>query len=473
MTKLFRHSILLLAALCLAVACKDNAIVSDTLGTESIKQGRVSYDTLNIDLREATADTISIDEAVNIAMKLSAVSGPTSVTQDAYYIIGYVGGFSSNDNETSMKQYGNRFPILRNKVGNKSLVCYQMLNYRMSKFSNMDQLQIGDQIVVCGHLQNRNNAPQVAGGFLMTTDNPANPKPEPLDIHLREAQGDTIDLDEAIRIGFSMPSSTSDPASTSTKEYLILGYVAGFDAQDSESSMKQYGNRYPILTNKRGDRFMLCYRVLGLGGKKFTDYNQLQVGDQVVVKGKIQNRLNAPQITQGGYIVISDNPNISARTVASFPFDKDNSGFTVEDKTAGTEAVWSHIESRNGNPGFMRAVAKAGEETESWLISPALDMTICTHGAQATFSQYFLGNSADRPELLQIKVSDDGGDNWATIPDDAKRWNDGTLPQFQSVTIDLKEYISAQTKIAFVYKSTADKNLTWGIKNLVISEPEF
>ena len=476
MTKLFRHAILLLAAVCMVVSCKDNAISADDLNTNGIKQGKVAYDTLDIDLRPATGDTIDLDEAVAIGLKLVSGSSPESITKDPYYIIGYVKGFTDKDSEASLKQYGNRFPIITNKLGNRSMQCYQLLNYRMEKFTNMDQLKVGDQIVVCGHIQNYSNTPQVAGGFLMTTDNPANPAPAPLDIHLREATGDTIDLDEAIRIGFSMPSSTKDPASTSTKSYYILGYVSGFDPQDTEESMKQYGNRYPILTNKRGDRFMLCYRLLGPKGEKFKEFSQLQVGDQVIVYGKIQNRLNAPQLTQGGYLVTTDNPNISARILVNETFDKGIGTFTIDNKIAASAPVWSHIDAKNSTPGYMRATAKindVNEESESWLVSPVMDLTVCKHGAQMTFTQYYVGDKNSRDELLQILVSMDGGSTWDHIPTTDAMWNDGTLPQFQNVKIDLQYFISDQTQVAFVYKSTTEKALTWAVKNIVIGEPEF
>lgn len=476
MTKLFRHSILLMAALCLAVSCKDNAIPSDELGTDGIQQGKIAYDTVKVDIRPATGDTIDVDEAVRRGLTLSSLSGPTSITHEPFYIIGYVKGFGSNDSEESMKQYGNRFPILSNKIGNRTLQCYQLLNYRMTKFQEMNQLQIGDQIVVCGHIQNYGNTPQIAGGYLVTTDNPANPAPAPLNVTLREATGDTIDLDEAISIGFSMPSSTKDPASTSTKSYYILGYVMGFDAQDTESNFEEYGNRYPILTNKKGDLFMLCYRLKGPNNKSFSDMNQLEVGDQVVVYGQIQNRLNAPQLTQGGYLAASTNPNAFARVILRESFDEGLGVFSIVDKKAASAPVWAHIDPKNGVSGCVRATAKINgvvEEAESWLVTPVMDMSQFTRGARISLTQYYVGDKADRDNLLKILASTDGGNTWTQVETTDDIWNDGTLPQFQVVTINIDEFVSAQTQIAFAYKSTADKAFTWAIKNLTISEPPF
>lgn len=479
MTKLFRHSILLLAAVCLVVSCKDkNSISSDELGTDGIQQGKVSYDTLNVDIRPATGDTIDLDQAVAIGLKLVSLSGPQSVTPGYYNIIGYVSGFSDKDSESSLKQYGNRFPIITNKLGNRRMLCYQMLNYRMEKFTEMEQLEIGDQIVVCGHIQNYSNTPQIAGGFLLTSDNVHNPEPPAMDITLRDAVGDTITIDEAISIGMGLPSGT-DASSKTSKTYKVIGYVKGFSADESKESFPndfpKYGNRYPILTNQSGNRFMMCYRLMGINGKKFTDLNQLEVGDQVVVEGIIQNYQNSPQVASGK-LLVTTNPNATARVVVNETFDQSIGSFTIVDKTPASAPVWAHIDAKNGNPGCMRATAKingAVEEAESWLVSPAMDLTVCTHGAQITFTQYFVGDKAERDELLQIVASLDGGNTWHQIPTTDAMWNDGTLPQFQTVTIDLEDYITAQTQIAFAYKSTSEKAFTWAIKNLTIGEKPF
>lgn len=169
MTKLFRHTILLLAAVSLvAVSCKDNAIPSDTLGTDGIQQGRVAYDTI-YDMRDLdpgpNGDTIDVAEAVRLGLEMK--SGET--TSKSYYVLGYVKGI---DTEYS-QQYGNVTPVICNKTNNRKMLCYRLKGLNNKNFTSADQLKIGDVIVVYGKINNRYGKPQITqGGYVVTSSNP-------------------------------------------------------------------------------------------------------------------------------------------------------------------------------------------------------------------------------------------------------------------------------------------------------------
>ena len=164
MTKSLRHAIILLAAISLVVACEDNAIPSDRLGTDGIEQGKIKYDTIQ-NMREATADTIDVAEAVNIGRTL--LSGST--TPKSYYVLGSVKGFDKPFDPN----YGNVSPIITNKINNCQMKCYRLKSFKNSNFTDANQLQIGDIVVVYGQIQKYNGAPQITqGGYLVTSDNP-------------------------------------------------------------------------------------------------------------------------------------------------------------------------------------------------------------------------------------------------------------------------------------------------------------
>ena len=169
MTKLFRHTILLLAAVSLvAVSCKDNAIPSDTLGTDGIQQSRVVYDTV-YNLRAATGDTIDIETAIQVATEL----GPGKTSTKDYYIIGAVKGHDTRDKYQFDPQYGNFYVYLGNKIGNRSFYCYRIFGYNGAKFTDLRQMSHGDIVVVCGKIQNYFGSAQLSqGGKLITSDNP-------------------------------------------------------------------------------------------------------------------------------------------------------------------------------------------------------------------------------------------------------------------------------------------------------------
>ena len=164
MTKLFRHTILLIAAIGLFAACDDNAIPSDKMGINGITQGRVAYDTIR-NLREATGDTIDVAEAIRLGLELP-VGGQS--TQN-YYVLGSVKGFY----QTLDVNYGNVSPIITNKISNRQLICYWLKSFNNAKFTSESQLQVGDIVVVYGKIQNRYGVPQLTQGcYLVTSDNP-------------------------------------------------------------------------------------------------------------------------------------------------------------------------------------------------------------------------------------------------------------------------------------------------------------
>ena len=339
MTKSLRHALLLLAALTLVVACKDNAIPSDQLGTDGITQGKIAYDTIQ-GMRELTP-------------------GPN---------------------------------------------------------------------------------------------------------------GDTIDVAEAVRIGLTLPSG-----STTTKSYYVLGAVKGLN-QPFDAG---YGNISPIITNKIANRQMICYRLKSFKNTNFTDAGQLVPGDVVVVYGQIQNRYGAPQITQGGYLVTSDNP-ASGYTpgpvvALNESFDGSIGAFAIVNKKAASADVWQHIAATDDKQGYMSASAKINgsvEEAESWLVSPTMDLAACKKGAILTFSHYYMGNADNRDELLRVLISNDGGNNWQPLSLTDEMWNNGKQKRFVTATLDLTSYASATCQIAFAYKSTTETASTWAVQNVRIGEPE-
>lgn len=336
MTKSLRHAIILLAAISLVVACEDNAIPSDRLGTDGIEQGKIKYDTIQ-NMREATADTIDVAAAV---------------------------------------QYG------------------------------LDSLK---------------------------------------------------------------------PGETSTKSFYVLGSVKGFNQPFDPN----YGNVSPIITNKFNNRQMICYRLKSFKNSNFTDANQLQIGDIVVVYGQIQNRYGAPQITQGGYLVTSDNPEsgykAGPRVALNETLNDGIGSFAIVNKKAASADVWTHVAATENAQGYMCANGKindAIEESESWLVSPTMDLTACKRGAIFTFSHYCFGSADNRDELIRVLFSNDGGNNWQQLTLDDSMWNNSKQRRFVTATVDLTSHASANCQIAFAYKSTSTTALVWALQNVRIAEPD-
>lgn len=143
--------------------------------------------------------------------------------------------------------------------------------------------------------------------------------------------------------------------------------------------------------------------------------------------------------------------------------------FTIEDKTRPSELeyVWKH-EDYNGNK-YMRASAykEAAFASESWLISPEVDLTNAT-AAYLSFDhtgKFF----SDASKETTVWASKDGAE-----------WTQLTIPNYTtdwvwvfSGNIDLKDFVGGKMKFAFKYLSSASNAPTWEVKNICISPSEL
>ena len=350
MTKLIRHTMLLLAASLLVVGCEGRAIPSDTMGTDGIKQGVIAYDTIQ----------------------------------------------------------------------------------------NMRELIPADTIA-----------------------EPENPI-------------DTISVDEAVRIGMEEVAS----GASSDKSYYVLGYVKGYYNLDKNPFDPNYGNICVTLTNKLNNRSFVCYRMLSFNGNKFDSISQVQPGDVIVAYGKIQHYNSSPQMPQGCQLVTSDNPNSgykpAPRVVMNITFNNNIGAFSIDTKKAASEDVWQHIAPTADKPGYMNATAKINsqnEESESWLVSPARDLTVCKKGAILSFNHYCFGTSDDRDQLIRLFIKKEGSSYWQQLAIPEEMWNNPKQKRLTNVSLDISEFISPATQIAFAYRSTTENAHTWAVQNVRISEP--
>ena len=292
---------------------------------------------------------------------------------------------------------------------------------------------------------------------------------------MRVATGDTLDIAQAIDTCLK----TTPSGSTTGKSYYIIGYVKEYYNPEKNPFNPDYGNISVTMTNKLNNRTFVCYRMLSFKGKKFDNQEQVKPGDIIVVYGKIQNYNNQPQLAQGGWLITSDNAESGytpgPRVLVNETFDTSIGSFAIVNKKAASADVWTHVATTGDKQGCMFASATINdkvEEAESWLVSPTIDLTTCKKGAILTFSHNYRGDADQRDELLQVRISKDGGNTWTslTIADDM--WSSGTNARFKAATIDLTEYASTANQVAFAYKSTATTAFQWSVQNVRIGEPE-
>lgn len=167
------------------------------------------------------------------------------------------------------------------------------------------------------------------------------------------------------------------------------------------------------------------------------------------------------------YTITVKNPVFTEVTLPySETFKDDQGSFVIEDvNLSDLTYVWKH-----DNYGYMKASAYAGQNkaSESWLVSPTIDMTNIKE-AILTFDQCinkFFGTVEDEATLW---VKEDGG-NWnqivITYPELPA---EGNWAEFETQTVDLTSYAGKKIKIGFKYTSTEQAAGTWEIKNVSVT----
>lgn len=141
--------------------------------------------------------------------------------------------------------------------------------------------------------------------------------------------------------------------------------------------------------------------------------------------------------------------------------------FTIEDKNLSSELsyVWKWDDSYH----YMKASAHVGDSnyaSESWLISPALDLSELT-SAVLTFTH--VNNFVATPSsAMTLWVTEAATENWqqVTIP----TYGTGTnWDKVSSGDIDLQSYVGKVIKLGFKYTSTTSEAGTWEIMDLKVA----
>jgi hypothetical protein len=244
--------------------------------------------------------TIDVNQAVRLSAKL--VPGQTS--SEKYFIKGWVVSFDAKgrgDNfDENFAKYGNDYIWLsarQDGQGTKQFYAYRVLGKFGAKLPDQECIHIGDFVVISCYPMNYNGTYESSGAcFIYSSTNahfnevyPAFPGcPAPKEGELSVTDAEKIAL-------------TLEKKAMTTETYKVRGVVTSVDVVDPS-----YGNATFNISD--GLSYATCYRLKYKGGAKFTNVNQVAVGDTVLVEAKIQNYNGTCEPTQGN-VIESTNPN--------------------------------------------------------------------------------------------------------------------------------------------------------------------
>ena len=152
-----------------------------------------------------------------------------------------------------------------------------------------------------------------------------------------------------------------------------------------------------------------------------------------------------------------------AADLLNIDFTAGQGDWTIDNKDlGGIEHVWAQ-DSKYG----MKASAyvdQANHATESWLVSPAVDLS------SATEANLMFSHARKYGDLSQLSVQAKAGEGaWTVL--EVSVWPDGTSWNFEDATADLSAFAGkANVQVAFVYTSSASAAATWEIKTVTITD---
>ncbi len=166
------------------------------------------------------------------------------------------------------------------------------------KFKVADEIKVGDEVVVVGKVVNfkGNTHEFTTGSKIYSLNGKTATEEKPTEFI------GTIDDPITIAKALEVINGLEDNATTATAAY-VKGKVT--KVLSSQDNVTKYKNMNYIIADETGE--IQVYAGKNLDNKEFTSVDQLKVGDEVIVLGKLMKFVKdgkvTPEIAKGNYIV--------------------------------------------------------------------------------------------------------------------------------------------------------------------------
>ncbi|MGM9752490.1 MAG: BACON domain-containing protein [Candidatus Cryptobacteroides sp.] len=218
----------------------------------------------------------------------------------------YVKGIISNIKEIDTGSYGNAIYTLSDDgttEGNQFTV-YRGYYLDGAKFTAADQIKVGDEVIVyCTLVNYYGNTPETGntGAPIVCLNGVWGDGSEAGGSEITTEPKGSGTADDPFNAAAAIQKCVEIGTTASEEEYYVKGKISKGLSIDTS-----YGNANFYISDDgttATDQFLI-YRCYYFGGEKFAATDQLQLGDEVVIKGKLINYSgNTPEMTSGGQLV--------------------------------------------------------------------------------------------------------------------------------------------------------------------------
>lgn len=211
---------------------------------------------------------------------------------ETVYIKGIVTRF---DRDGVNPEYGNAtFYISEDGTTNNEFYVFHCYGLGGERFTSEDELKVGDEVIVCGQITNfmGNTVELDQGGYIYSLNGTVVPKD---DQSTAEPEGEGT-----LESPYNVAKAQEVIANGAPDEEV---YVKG-KVSEIRGLNTQYGSlTYYISDDGTTTGQLYVYGGLYLNGEKFSSEDQLKVGDEVVIRGKLVLYGSTPEINTNSVLI--------------------------------------------------------------------------------------------------------------------------------------------------------------------------
>lgn len=242
----------------------------------------------------------------------------------------YIRGIVSRIDEID-PSFGNAtYCISDDGTPNNQFLVYRGYSLGGEKFTSVDELKVGDEVIVKGTITNYNGTIEL------------NQRNEIYSLNGVIAGGETGEGDGTLESPYDVAKALSLIANGENDPDAEV-YIKGKVSQIKEVSA-QFGNAtYWISDDGSTETQLYVFRGKYLNGEKFTSEDQLKVGDEVVILGKLTTFNDDPQVGTGSSIVSLNGEGGGSTAGGAVSISDNMLTLTNSAVTAGTETATLNV----------------------------------------------------------------------------------------------------------------------------------
>ena len=235
---------------------------------------------------------------------------PGVESTEEYYIKGKV--LAVTTTAETIKQYGNHTFTMVDEGDNSTVfTAFQVYGPGKQKFTAVDDIKAGDEVVVCGRVVNfKGTTPETVGkgaAYVVSINASDDGGSSEEDVNV-EPKGDGTAASPFNVAAIVAEIKKMEAGVESTKEYYIKGKVLAVTT--TAETIKQYGNHtFTMVDEGNNSTVFTAFQVYGPNKQKFTSVDDIKAGYEVVVCGKVVNyKGTTPEtVGKGAAYVVSIN----------------------------------------------------------------------------------------------------------------------------------------------------------------------